>query len=85
MFFHNNVDDGMSQLGQSQAVQITPPIDASGKFEMTPGFANGPAAPTWVYDPAETEEMFSASMSSAIRMKNGNTIIHEKGCHKLGF
>lgn len=78
MFFHNNVDDGMSELGSSQAVEVTPAVDGAGAFEMTPGAANGPAGPVWVYDPGETgEPMFSASMSSAIKMKNGNTIIHE--------
>lgn len=75
MFFHNNDDANMMQLGFSQAVEVNP-WDAAGTLnKVTAGAASAPLQPTWVYQPLDS--MFSASMSSAIRMKNGNTLIHE--------
>jgi hypothetical protein len=75
MFFHNNVDAAMSKLGNSQIIEVTPDINADGQFVMSPGTPTIPLTPTWIYTPQD--DMFSQSMSSAIRMPSGNTIIHE--------
>jgi len=77
LFFHNNDDENMMQLGNSQAIEVSPDVDGTGKFVLTPETPAGPSAPTWIYDPDESTSMYSASMSTAIRMKNGNTLIHE--------
>lgn len=74
MFFHNNVDAGMSQLGNSQVMEVAPETDANGSFIMTAGTPTNPLTPTWLYAPTD---MFSSSMSTAIRMPSGNTIVHE--------
>ena len=74
LFFHNNVNAGMAQLGMSEAVEVALP-DPLTLAINTP---SAPLAPTWKYCPAAgTDSMFSASMSSALRMKCGNTLIHE--------
>jgi len=75
MFFHNNVNSSMTSLGQSQVIEITPPFGTDGKFQYTSGQPFGPATPSWTYAPADS--FHSKSMSSAIRMPNGNTVIHE--------
>jgi len=75
MFFHNNVDASMSQRGSSQVIEVKPETDANGAFIMTPGTPTNPLTPTWIYEPSVT--MFSQSMSTAIRMPSGNTIVHE--------
>ncbi len=75
LFFHNNVDAGMSRLGASQVIEVTPSFSEPGKFLLAPGVPSGPAAAAWTYVPAD--DMFSKSMSTALRMKNGNTLIHE--------
>lgn len=65
----------MGQLGFSQAIEVNP-WDAAGALnKVTAGTASAPLQPTWVYKPVDS--MYSASMSSALRMKNGNTLIHE--------
>ncbi len=75
MFFHNNSDPNMKQLGCSQAVEINP-WDANGNLQkISIGAATAPLTPSWAYN--STDSMYSASMSSAIRMKKGNTLIHE--------
>ncbi len=65
----------MTSLGQSQVIEITPPFGTDGKFQYTSGQPFGPATPSWTYAPADS--FHSKSMSSAIRMPNGNTVIHE--------
>ncbi|MBN1577280.1 MAG: aryl-sulfate sulfotransferase [Chitinispirillaceae bacterium] len=75
MFFHNNDDANMKQLGFSQAMEINP-WDAGGNLHpLTAGSPTAPLQPTWVYN--SVDSMYSASMSSALRMKNGNTLVHE--------
>ncbi|MBN1309712.1 MAG: aryl-sulfate sulfotransferase [Chitinispirillaceae bacterium] len=75
LFFHNNADANMKQVGCSQAVEINP-WDAEGALNtLTAGSPAAPLPATWVYE--STDSMYSASMSSAIRMKSGNTLVHE--------
>lgn len=70
MFFHNNVN-----AGRSEVIEITPPTDAAGNFICTPGSPFGPEEPAWIYAPVDS--FYSPYMSSALRMPNGNTLIHE--------
>lgn len=75
LFYHNNVDAAMSKLGNSQAMEVTPDMDAEGNFIMKPGVPTKPLTPTWLYEPNDV--MFSQSNSSALRMPSGNTLIEE--------
>jgi len=77
LFFHNNAAlvSMMGSNGVSQVIQITPPRTSDGKFIHTAGEPFGPAQPTWKYAPDSC--MFSGYMSSAFRLKNGNTLVHE--------
>ncbi|MBN1575906.1 MAG: aryl-sulfate sulfotransferase [Chitinispirillaceae bacterium] len=77
LFFHNNTSNPMTftSTETSQVIEINPPRDADGGFMATPGTPFGPDKPDWIYDP--DSNMFSGYMSSAFRLKNGNTLVHE--------
>ncbi len=65
LLFNNNPPGG------SEVVEITLPLDGSGRFILAPGSAYGPAAPTW----SHSGGFNSPIMSSARRHQNGNTLI----------
>jgi len=72
LFFHNNLDAGISQV-----VEINPPIDAEGNFVKESDKPFGPEVPFWKYAPES--DFHSPYMSSTMRMPGaeGNTLIHE--------
>jgi hypothetical protein len=55
--------------------EINPPADQEGHYEYTPGYAYGPEEQTWIYVSEMPEEFYSAAISGAERMPNGNTLI----------
>ncbi|MEO0775719.1 MAG: aryl-sulfate sulfotransferase [Bacteroidota bacterium] len=54
---------------------IAPPVDAEGRYLLAPGESYGPEAPDWSYGDSESERFFSARISGAQRLPNGNTLI----------
>ncbi|MBN1307699.1 MAG: aryl-sulfate sulfotransferase [Chitinispirillaceae bacterium] len=75
LFFHNNMSPTMSSEGLSEVVEIALPLDAEGNFIKSPGVPFGPEEPAWLYAPSDS--FYSMAMSSAFRLANGNTLIHE--------
>jgi hypothetical protein len=75
LFFHNNMTGGFSGEGLSEVVEIELPIDGNGAFVKSPGVPFGPEEPAWLYAPSDS--FYSGAMSSAFRLANGNTLIHE--------
>ncbi|MBN1758269.1 MAG: aryl-sulfate sulfotransferase [Chitinispirillaceae bacterium] len=73
LFFHNNVNSGMGQLGLSEAIEVALPAD----LLLAKNTPSAPLSPTWKYRSTGTDTMFSSAMSSALRMKCGNTLVHE--------
>ena len=61
--------------GYSTVDEIVPPVTAGGSYTLTPGEAFGPWAPTWRYQAATPEDLYSQNISSAQRLPNGNTLI----------
>jgi len=59
----------------SSVVEIAPPVDSSGRYARKPGQAFGPSRPCWEYAAPNKREMFSASISGAQRLPNGNTLV----------
>ncbi len=57
--------------------EITPPVDASGNYTLTPGAAYGPSATTWNYTATPPTSFYSGHISGAERQANGNTLICE--------
>jgi len=68
-------NNGVGRPGQdfSQVVEITPPVDSSGHYVLAAGAAYGPANATWAYTAPVSD--FSAIISGAQRLPNGNTLI----------
>ena len=60
------------QPDRSSIFEITPPLDNDGAFILDPSGSYGPAGPLWSFS---EEGFFSAIMSSAERLPNGNTLI----------
>jgi hypothetical protein len=75
LFFHNNMSADFSSEGVSEVVELELPLDGNGAFAKSPGVPFGPAAPFWLYAPSDS--FYSMAMSSAFRLANGNTLIHE--------
>ncbi len=69
--FNNGV--GRPGTDFSQVVEITPPLQSDGNYTLDTGQAWGPASPTWTYTAPLAN--FSAIISGAIRLPNGNTFI----------
>lgn len=73
-------DNGLDRPGErySQVVEITPPMESFAKYAaVTPGTAYGPDDFAWFYTASFPPDFFSATLSSAQRLPNGNTLICE--------
>ena len=57
-------------------VEFTPPMNADGSYFREEGEAYGPKELAWEYDPAGIDRFYSAFISGAQRMPNGNTFIN---------
>lgn len=68
--FNNGYDRGWSSIEE-----IVPPIDATGKYLLETGKTYGPAKPVWHYEAKNRTDFFSAEISGASRLPNGNTLI----------
>lgn len=65
--------------GYSTVDEITPPVDAGGNYAYVAGTAFGPSGFSWSYTANPPASLFSANISGAQRMPNGNTLICEGG------
>ena len=59
----------------SSVVEITPPVDAQGRYTRKSGAAFGPARPAWDHADPDRASFFSGNISGAQRLANGNTLI----------
>lgn len=60
--------------------EFTPPVDANGNYPLTAGAAYGPANFAWSYRANPPESLYSAAISGAQRLPNGDTLIDD-GVH----
>ncbi|MHC5114787.1 MAG: aryl-sulfate sulfotransferase [Planctomycetota bacterium] len=72
--FNNGV--GRPAGSFSTVDEIVPPWNGV-TYDLTPGAAYGPTAPTWIYTANPPGEMFSSFISGCQRQPNGNTLICE--------
>jgi len=63
------------ERGWSSVEEIIPPVDADGRYIISSGKAYGPAKPAWHYEAKNRTDFFSAEISGAHRLPNGNTLI----------
>ncbi|MGA2496383.1 MAG: aryl-sulfate sulfotransferase [Tepidisphaeraceae bacterium] len=68
--FNNGYDRGWSSIEE-----IVPPTDADGRYTLADGKAYGPDKPVWHYEAKNRTDFFSAEISGAHRLPNGNTLI----------
>lgn len=59
----------------SSVIEIAPPANADGRYELAADKAFGPERPVWEYTAPNKEDFFSGHISGAHRLKNGNTLI----------
>jgi hypothetical protein len=72
LIFNNGIGRGYSAINQ-----IVPPVDGAGNYSISAGAAFGPASPVWTYTATPNTNFFSAEISGAQRLPNGNTLICE--------
>ena len=73
----NNLIGLVRGIGNASAVtELAPPVSPTGAYALTPGQAYGPAAPVWEYLAPVPTDFYSAIVSSAQRLPNGNTLVH---------
>jgi formylglycine-generating enzyme required for sulfatase activity len=70
LIFNNGLDRGYSTIDE-----IIPPTDSDGAYPLAPGKAFGPERPVWTYEASPREQFYSAEISGAHRLPNGNTLI----------
>jgi hypothetical protein len=57
-------------------VELTPPMNADGSYNLGEDGTYGPTELAWEYVPKEGEEFFSWFISGAQRLPNGNTLVN---------
>ena len=76
----------------TKVYEFVPPVDADGRYAISPLGPFGPAAPLWTYS---NESLQTTNLSGAERLENGNTLIssgpqgrhlrsHASRRHRLG-
>ena len=70
--FNNGISRGYSTIDE-----IVPPVDGSGAYSLTAGSAYGPSSYAWRYTAPNPTDFYSAEISGAQRLPNGNTLICE--------
>ena len=72
MIYNNNPYDN-GNGGNSEAIEIHPPVDTYGNYYISPDSAYGPGDPVWTHGGDST--YFSGWQGGAYRLHNGNTLI----------
>ena len=72
LIFNNGIGRGYSTIDE-----ITPPVDIGGVYALSNGAAFGPPTNTWRYTASPPTNFYSAEISGAQRLPNGNTLICE--------
>ena len=83
LIFNNGAEFADFRRGYSSVDEIAPPVDGA-NYRLNPDSAYAPAEPVWVYTAAPPSDFFSAHLSGAQRLPNGNTLICD-GAHGTLF
>jgi hypothetical protein len=70
-----NNGDGRPDGPYSSIVELTPPVDDNGFYEISPDLPYGPLEPIWIYTASNPLDFFSRRTSGNQRLNNGNTLI----------
>lgn len=72
LIFNNGIGRGYSTVEE-----IVPPVDATGNYGISANAAYGPTSSLWTYQGSLPTSFYSAEISGAQRLPNGNTLICE--------
>ncbi len=72
LIFNNGIGRDYSSVDE-----IVPPVDTAGNYSLSAGAAFGPSSLTWTYVGTPPASFYSAEISGAQRLPNGNTLICE--------
>jgi len=72
LIFNNGIGRNYSSVDE-----IVPPVNGAGTYSNAPAVAFGPAALKWTYTNSPATNFYSAEISGAQRLPNGNTLICE--------
>jgi len=72
LIFNNGVRRGYSTVDE-----ISPPVDGTGRYRLTPGGAYDPDALAWTYLAPNPPDFFSNAISGSQRQPSGTTLICE--------
>ena len=72
LIYNNGIGRGYSTVDE-----IVPPVDAAGNYSRSSGTAFGPSTLYWTYRAPTPADFYSAEISGAQRLPNGNTLICE--------
>jgi len=72
LIYNNGIGRGYSTVDE-----IVPPVDAAGNYSIGSGVAYGPTSALWTYTGTPPTSFYSAEISGAQRLPNGNTLITE--------
>jgi len=70
LIFNNGLDRGWSTIDE-----IVLPLNPNGSYRLEAGKPHGPDKPVWTYEANPREQFYSAEISGAHRLPNGNTLI----------
>lgn len=69
-------NNGLGRPGSYSSVElISPPLDSTGNYTITPGLPFGPDSAYWNYTDPVPSNFYSLNISGAQRLSTGNTII----------
>jgi hypothetical protein len=70
-------NNGLRRTGGAHSTvdEIVPPLDKMGVYESQSGKSFGPEKPTWSYAAPKRTDFYSALISGAQRLPNGNTLV----------
>ncbi len=78
LLIFNNGENRPGNVGYSTIDEWTPPMESDGSYpELSQGEAWGPEELAWQYKADPPEDFYSAEISGAQRLPNGNTLICE--------
>ncbi len=75
--FDNNIHDYKDSADCSAVYEFAPPVDDKGNYVLRKDSTYGPDKPVWSYVAPDSVSFWSAFISGAHRMDNGNTFINE--------
>ena len=72
LIYNNGIGRGYSTVDE-----IVPPVDTAGNYSIASSAAYGPTSALWTYTGTPPTSFYSAEISGAQRLPNGNTLITE--------